>query len=94
MYVGLSVSLGFTTGSDFLRRIPPIGFFLIEIRGLDHGEGVSTRFTVASGGVLSEEYGHGGPGVCLGDGQMEAEEVPSQDGRGDALLRPLPPYLT
>ena len=27
---------------------------------------------VASGGVLSEEYGHDGPGVCLGDGQTEA----------------------
>ena len=26
-------------------------------------------FMVASGGVLSEAYGHGGPGVCLGDGQ-------------------------
>ena len=27
---------------------------------------------VASGGVLSEGYGHGGPDVCLGDGQTEA----------------------
>ena len=27
---------------------------------------------VASGGVLSEEYGHDGTGVCLGDGQTEA----------------------
>ena len=27
---------------------------------------------VASGGVLSDGYGHDGPGVCLGDGQMEA----------------------
>ena len=27
---------------------------------------------VASGGVLSEGYGHGGPGVCLSDGQTEA----------------------
>ena len=26
----------------------------------------------ASGGVLSEGYGHDGPGVCLGDGQTEA----------------------
>ena len=25
-----------------------------------------------SGGVLSEGYGHDGPGVCLGDGQTEA----------------------
>ena len=41
---------------------------------------------IASGGALSEGYGHGGPGVCLGDGQTEAEEVPSHGGRGDALL--------
>ena len=39
----------------------------------------------------SEGYGHGGPGVCLGDGQTEAEEVPSQGGRGDALFRRMPP---
>ena len=29
-------------------------------------------FVVASGGGLSEGYGPGGPGVCLGDGQTEA----------------------
>ena len=34
------------------------------------------------------------PGVCLGDGQTEAEGVPSQGGRGDALLRRMLPYLT
>ena len=44
------------------------------------------RASVASGGVLSEGYGHDGPGVCLGDGQTEDEGVPSQAGRGDALL--------
>ena len=46
-----------------------------------------------SGGVLSEGDGHSGPGVCLGDGQTEAEGIPSQDGRGDALLRRMSPYL-
>ena len=30
-----------------------------------------TRFLVASGGVLSEGYGHYVPGVCLGDGRTE-----------------------
>ena len=40
--------------------------------GLDHAEGAFTSFMVASGGILSEEYGHDGPGVCLGDGQTEA----------------------
>ena len=39
---------------------------------LDHAEGASARFMVASGGVLSEGYGHGGPGVCKDDGQTEA----------------------
>ena len=64
------------------------------IRVADHAEGASTRFMVASGGVLSEGYGHDGPGVCLGDGQTEAEGVPSQGGRGDALLQRMSPYLT
>ena len=40
-----------------------------------------------------KEIGHGGPGVCLGDGQTEVEGVPSQGGRGDALLRRMPSYL-
>ena len=52
---------------------------------LGHADGASTRFIVASDGV--EGYGHDGPGVCLGDGKTEAEGVPSQGGRGDALLR-------
>ena len=56
--------------------------------------GASTRFMVASGGVLYEGYGHDGPGVCLGDGQTEAEEVPSQGGGDAALLRRMSPYLT
>ena len=48
----------------------------------------------ASGGVLYEGYGHIGSGICLDDGQTEAEGVPSQGGRGDALLRCTPPHLT
>ena len=44
--------------------------------------------------IISEGYGHDGPGVFLGDGQTEAEGVPSQGGRGDALLRRMAPYLT
>ena len=40
------------------------------------------------------KYGHGRPGICLGDEKTEAEGVPSQGGRGDALLRRMPPYLT
>ena len=68
--------------------------FLSRSDGLDHAEGAPTRFMLASGGVLSEGYGHGGPGVCLGDGQTEAEGVPAQGGRDAALLRRMPPYLT
>ena len=55
---------------------------------VDHAEGAFTCFMVDSDGVLFEGYDHDGPGVCLGDGQTEAEGVPSQGGRGDALLRP------
>ena len=45
----------------------------------------------ASSGFPSEGYGHDGPGVCLGDGQTEAQGVPSQGGCGHALLRRMPP---
>ena len=68
--------------------------YMLLSEGLVHAEGESTRFMVASGGLLSEGYGHGGPGVCLGDGQTEAEVVSSQGERGDALLRRMSPYLT
>ena len=68
--------------------------FMSRSEWLVHVKGAPTRFMVASGGVLSEGYGHGGPGVCLGDVQTEAEKVPSQGGRGDALLRRMPLYLT
>ena len=46
--------------------------FLPRSEGLDHAERAPIGFTVSSGGVLSEGYGHGGPGVCLSDGQTEA----------------------
>ena len=75
---------------DSLRRIPPIGLFLSRSEWLDHAEGASTGFMVASGGVLFEGYWHDRPAVCQGDGQTEDEGVPSQVGRGDALL----PQLT
>ena len=55
----------------------PSDTFLSRSEGLVHAEGASTRSMIASGGALSEGYGHGGPGVCLGDGQTEAEGVPS-----------------
>ena len=35
--------------------------------GQNHAEAPPSCIVVASGGVLSEGYGHGGPGVCLGD---------------------------
>ena len=67
---------------------------LSRSEGLDYAEGAPTGFIVASGGVLSEGYGHDGPGVCPGNGQTETEGVPPQGGRGDALLRRMPLYLT
>ena len=54
--------------------------------GLDHAEGSSLCFVFASGVSLSEGYGHGGPGVCLGNGQTEAEGVLSQGGRAAPML--------
>ena len=55
----------------------------------------SVRTSEGNCGVLSMGYGHGGPSVCLDDGQTEVEGVPSQGGRGDALLPPrMSPYLT
>ena len=66
----------------------PYGSFPDPI--LSGSKRLPTRFVVASGGVLSEGYGHGGPGVCQGDGQTEAEEVPSQGGRGDVTSSAAP----
>ena len=37
-----------------------------------------------------EGYGHGGPGICLGDGQTEAEKVLSQCGRAAPAYVPIP----
>ena len=34
------------------------------------------------------------PGICLGDGQMEAPGVPAESGRSDALFRHMLPHLT
>ena len=69
---------------------------IVSFARLDHAEGASSGLMVASSEVLSEGYEHGGPGVCVGDGQTEADGVPSRGGRGDALLRSMPPipYLT
>ena len=78
---------------DSLRRIPLIGFFLQMGEWLGHAEGASPSLMVASGEAPSEVYGHGGPGVSLGDGQTGAEGVPSQGGRGDSLLRRMSPHL-
>ena len=77
-----------------MRRIQIIGFFLVWIRGVGPCQTRFTGFTVASGRVLFEGYGHNGPGVCLGGGQTKAEGVSSQGGRGDALFRRMSPYLT
>ena len=58
-------------GATPCRRFRPSNFLSVS-KGLDHAKGASTGFMVASGGGLSEGYGHDGPGVCLGDGQTEA----------------------
>ena len=83
-----------TSQSYHVTTLKDTDTVLSRSEGLVHIEGASTCFMFASGGDLSEGYGHDGPGVCLGDGQTEDERVPSQGGRGDALLRRMPPYLT
>ena len=69
----------------------PSDSILSGSEGLDHAEGPPACSVVASDGVASEGYGHDGPGVCPGEGQTEDEGVPSQGGRGDALLQRMPP---
>ena len=51
------------------------------------GDNYDTRFVVVSGGVLSEEYGHGGPGACLGDGQKEYRRPKEYRRKVDAATR-------
>ena len=80
-------------GATHCGRSRPSDSFLSRSEWLDHAEG-GQRASWLRGGVLSEWYGHVGPGVCLGDGQTEAEGVPSQGECGDALLRRMTPYLT
>ena len=60
----------------------------------NHAEESIACFVVASKERLSEKYVRGGPCVCLGDGQTEAEGVASQGGRGGALHRRKPPQMT
>ena len=73
---------------DYLRRIPTIGFFFVEI-----GEAGPGRRGAHSSWLRKVES-YLKDGVSLGDGQTEAEGVPSQGGRGDALLRRMARYLT
>ena len=72
---------------------PAYRIYLLRSEWLDHAEEAFTCFMLASGGVLSVGYEHDGPGVCMGDGQTEAEGVPSQGGSGDSLLLRMSPYL-
>ena len=59
-------------------------------RGWTMQRGASTGFMVVSGGNLSEGHGHDGPGVCLGDGQIEVEALPVQGGCSNTQLQCMP----
>ena len=86
----------------------PSDSFLSRSEWLALAEGASTGFMIASGGVLSDGYGHGRPGANLGDGQTEAylkdmgvtglasvwAMARRRTKEGDALFRRMPPYLT
>ena len=71
----------------FSMRIPHNGFSLVAIRRLNHAEEPPACFAFVSDGDSIQGNGRGGPGVFLGVDQTEDEGVPSQGGRGDALLR-------
>ena len=55
----------FFLGATLSRGSHPSDSLLSRSEGLGHVEWASTDFMVASGRVLSEGYGHDGPGVCL-----------------------------
>ena len=65
-----------TCGGTLYRGSRPSDTFSTASEGLGHAEGPPACYVVASGRVLSEGYRYGGLGVCLGDGQTEAEEIP------------------
>ena len=79
---------------DSLRGIPPIGFFLVEIRGAGPWRGASTRSWLRQVESFLKDTGMVGLASAWAMRPEEVEEVPSQGGRGDALLRRMPPYLT
>ena len=78
---------------DSLRWIPLIGFFVAEIRRVGPCRGVAHTLHSCVKWSPPEGYVHGEHGVCLGDGQTEAEG-PSRGGRGYVLLRRMLQYLT
>ena len=47
--------------AEKMQERTSVQIYLSRSEGLAHAEGASTRFMVASGGVLSERYGHGEP---------------------------------
>ena len=78
-----------------MQRIPLIGFCLLGNQGLDHASLRIPRGRPRASWLSQVEsyLGRDGPGVCLGDAQMEAEGVPSLGGRDDALLRRMSQHL-
>ena len=79
---------------DSLRRIPPIGLFLVEIRGAGPCRRGVHRLHVCAGGVLFEGSEHGG----LASARAMARRMPRQHCRKVyAVMRcsgVCPPYLT
>jgi len=60
---------------------------------MEEANGPTTCLVVAAD--LSTSQGDGdGPNICLGDGQIEALEVPAESGRSDTLFQRMLQYLT
>ena len=75
-----------------ISRLDPSGWTISRRR--PHASWLRQVFMVESSEGFEvdarEDARHGRPGVCLGDGQTEADVVPTRGGRGDALLRRMP----
>ena len=71
----------------------PMGYMIVTFRVWTIPSGRPYASWSRQVEAWSQWYGHGETGVCLGDGQTEAEGVLSQGGRGDALLQRMPPPI-
>ena len=73
-----------------LQKIPPIESFLVGIREDWPCRWAARAFRGCARWISIQRTWIDVTPVCLGDGQTEAEGVPSQGGRGDTPFRCVP----